>query len=187
MNFDIEDVKSWANRHDVNTLSDVGFFGNSLSEIDNEIRRYNKGEKDRLHELYQISDNGCFCFGYALHFADTGAFSGTNNFAFFLPLDAVKKDKSKKKYRPFKSMAEFTKVVYNLVPDYLNITGVGESFTVRRKYNQHIEKVLITHLEYDENHNLISINGQSLKSLFENYEIITDDDKIIPFGVEVTS
>ena len=83
-------------------------------------------------------------------------------------------------------MAEFTKVVYNLVPDYLNITGVGESFIVIRKYNQHIEKVLITHLEYDENDNLISINGQSLKSLFENYEIITDDDKIIPFGVEVT-
>ena len=187
MNFDIEDVKSWANRHDVNTLSDAGFFGNSLLEIDNEIRRYNKGEKDRLHMLYQISDNGCCCFGYATYFSDTGAFKGTNNFAFFLPLDAVKKDKPKKKYRPFKSMAEFTKVVYNLVPDYLNITGVGESFMVRRKYNQHFEKVLITHLEYDENHNLISINGQSLKSLFENYEIITDDDKIIPFGVEVTS
>lgn len=100
----------------------------------------------------------------------------------FLPLKAIKKEK---KYRPFESMAEFTKVVYNLVPNYLNITGVGESFTVRRKYNQHIEKVLITHLEYDENRNLISINGQSLKSLFENYEIITDEGKIIPFGVEV--
>lgn len=105
---------------------------------------------------------------------------------FFLPLSAVKEDKPKeKKYRPFKSMSEFTKVVYNLVPDNLNITGVGESFMVRRKCNQHIEKVLITHLEYDANHNLISINGQSLKSLFENYEIITDDDKIIPFGIEV--
>ena len=82
-------------------------------------------------------------------------------------------------------MAEFTKVVYGLVPNKINTVGVGESFTVRRKWNQHIEKVLITHLEYDENRNLISINGQSLKSLFENYEIITDEDKIIPFGVEV--
>lgn len=132
--------------------------------------------------MYQISDNGCFCFGYALYFNDTGAFGGTNNSAFFLPLKAVKKEK---KYRPFKSMAEFTKVVYNLVPDYLNITGVGESFTVRRKYNQHIEKVLITHLEYDENHELLSINGYSLRDLFENYDIVTDNDKIIPFGVEV--
>lgn len=186
MNFDIKDIKSWSNRHDVRALSVTGFFGNSLSEIDNEIRRYNKGEKDHLHELYQISDNGCYCFGYAMYFADTGAFGGTNNFAFFLPLEAVKEDMPKeKKYRPFKSMAEFTKVVYNFVPDYLSITGVGESFMVRRKYSQHIEKVLITHLEYDANHNLISINCQSLKSLFENYEIITDDGKIIPFGVEV--
>ena len=54
-----------------------------------------KGEKGHLHELYQISDNGCFCFGYALYFADTGAFGGTSNYAFFLPLDAVKKDKPK--------------------------------------------------------------------------------------------
>lgn len=82
MKFDIKDVKSWANRHDVHTLSDTGFFGNSLSEIDDEIKRYNNGEKDRLHELYQVSDNGCYCFGYAVYFADTGAFSGTNNFAF---------------------------------------------------------------------------------------------------------
>lgn len=96
MKFNVKDIKSWANRHDVRTLSVTGFFGNSLSEIDNEIRRYNKGEKDRLHELYQISDNGCCCFGYAMHFADTGAFSGTNNFAFFLPLDAVKEEKQKK-------------------------------------------------------------------------------------------
>ena len=107
MNFDVKDIKSWANRHDVRTLSVTGFFGNSLSEIDNEIRRYNKGEKDCLHELYQISDNGCYCFGYATYFADTGAFAGTNNYAFFLPLDAVKEEKQKeKKYRPLKSTDE---------------------------------------------------------------------------------
>lgn len=181
MKFDIKDVKSWANRHDVRTLSVTGFFGNSLSEIDNEIRRYNKGEKDCLHELYQISDNGCFCFGYAKYFADTGAFAGTDNYAFFLPLDAVKEEK---KYRPFESMKEFTKVL-GYEPNYLNIVGIGESFMVRRKYNGHYEKVLITHLEYDENHELLSINGQSLRVLFENYDIVTDDDKIIPFGVEI--
>lgn len=108
MNFDIKDVKSWANRHDVRTLSVTGFFGNSLSEIDDEIERYNNGEKDCLHELYQISDNGCYCFGYAVYFTDTGAFGGTNNFAFFLPVDAVKADEPKeKKYRPFKKNKRF--------------------------------------------------------------------------------
>ena len=55
MNFDIKDVKSWANRNDVKMKSVTGFitgfFGNSLLEIDNEIKRYNKGEKGHLHEL----------------------------------------------------------------------------------------------------------------------------------------
>ena len=110
MNFDIKDLKSWSNRHDVKIKSVTGFFGNSLLEIDNEIRRYNKGEKGHLHELYQVSDNGCCCFGYATYFADTGAFGGTNNFAFFLPLDAVKEDKT---YRPCKTIKEFYELVFN--------------------------------------------------------------------------
>ena len=168
MNFDIKDVKSWYNRLDVK-VGDKGYFGDSLAEFN--------AERVCKDSISKIDDSACMPF--------TSSKEGFT-WGFFLPLDAVKEDKPKeKKYRPFKSMAEFTKVVYNLVPDYLNITGVGESFMARRKYNQHTEKVLITHLEYDANHNLISINGQPLKSLFENYEIITDDDKIIPFGVEV--
>lgn len=166
MKFDIKDVKSWYNRHDVK-VGDEGYLSADISTL------REKEEDAKPTKLDHIYDNKASCFSSIEYFAD---------YPFFLPLNAVKKEKE---YRPFKSMAEFTKVVYNLVPDYLNITGVGESFTVRRKCNQHIEKVLITHLEYDANHNLISINGQSLKSLFENYEIIIDDCKIIPFGVEV--
>ena len=166
MNFDIKDVKSWANRDDVKT-GDKGYFSNYIS-------RLQVGNLALLTTVRRIVDDTGYCFVPE---------DCVDGYYFFLPVDAVKK--KRKKYRPFESMAEFTKVVYNLVPNNLNITGVGESFMVRRKYNQHTEKVLITHLEYDENHNLISINGQSLKSLFENYEIITDDDKIIPFGVEV--
>ena len=166
MNFDIKDVKSWYNRHDVK-VGDEGYLSDDISTL------REKEEDAKPTKLDHIFNNQANCFSSLEYFAD---------YPFFLPLNAVKKEK---KYRPFESMAEFTKVVYNLVPDNLNITSVGESFKVRRKCNQHIEKVLITHLEYDENRNLISINGQSLKSLFENYEIITDDCKIIPFGVEV--
>ena len=174
MNFDIKDVKSWATRKDVK----IGAEGYFFNEIDN-AKNDDCYCKPVRGTVEYIRDNYCYCFGI-----DKRGLK--ENYSFFLPLEAVKEDMPKeKKYRPFKSMTEFTKVVYNLVPDNLNITGVGESFMVRRKYNQHIEKVLITHLEYDANHNLISINGQSLKSLFENYEIITDDCKIIPFGVEV--
>lgn len=168
MDFNIKDVKSWYNRHDVK-IGDEGYFHNGISGF----REININDA-KCGKVSYIDDNWNLCFK-----SDLDAFT---SYAFFLPLNKVKKEK---KYRPFESMAEFTKVVYNLVPDYLNITGVGESFTVRRKYNQHIEKVLITHLEYDANRNLISINGQSLRALFENYDIVTDDDKIIPFGVEV--
>ena len=185
MNFDIKDLKSWANRHDVVELSVAGFFGNSLLEIDNEIRRYNKGEKDHLHMLYQISDNGCCCFGYATYFSDTGAFSGTNNFAFFLPLDAVKKDKPKKKYRPFKSMRELTEIVYSKDWEYDNLS-VGDCLWIRRKGNNHIhQNLLITSLGYDENDVisiLISMNGKSMQEWLDNYEIEINGEWQ-PFGI----
>ena len=185
MNFDIKYVKSWANRHDVVELSVAGFFGNSLLEIDNEIRRYNKGEKGHLHMLYQISDNGCFCFGYATYFADTGAFSGTSNFAFFLPLDAVKKDKSKeKKYRPFVSMRELTEIIYSKDLGCDNLS-VGDSLWIRRKGDKHIhQKLLITSLGYDENDVisiLISMNGKSMQQWLDNFEFLAHDEWQ-PFG-----
>ena len=174
MDFNIEDVKSWVNRYEVK-VGDKGYVSSNLYSLQDDL----KSNVALIREISRICYDDVECFSCK-------AFGTIRSYGFFLPLDAVKADEPKeKKYRPFESMAEFTKVVYNLVPDYLNITGVGESFTVRRKYNQHIEKVLITHLEYDANRNLISINGQSLRDLFENYDIVTDDDKIIPFGVEV--
>lgn len=188
MNFDIKDLKSWANRHDVETKSVAGFFGNSLLEIDNEIRRYNKGEKGHLHELYQISDNGCFCFGYATYFADTGAFSGTSNFAFFLPLDAVKKDKPKKKYRPFKDAYELYKFLVNpslARKDFSNKLLLNLSITWRKKDTSNFTTTeMITSVEVAviDGCNLTSINGKELKYWFNNYEIEINGEWQ-PFGV----
>lgn len=187
MNFDIKDLKSWANRHDVVELSVAGFFGNSLLEIDNEIRKYNKGEKGHLHELYQISDNGCFCFGYATNFADTGAFSGTNNFAFFLPLDAVKKNKPKKKYRPFKDAYEFYKFLVNpslARKDFSNKLLLNLSITLRIKYISNFTTTeLITSVEDSviDGCQLTSINNKELEYWFNNYEIEIDGEWH-PFG-----
>ena len=181
MNFNIKDVKSWANRHDVETKSGTGFitgfFGNSLLEIDNEIRRYNKGEKGHLHELYQISDNGCFCFGYAVYFADTGAFGGTSNFAFFLPLDAVKKDKSKKKYRPFKDAYEFYKFLVNpslARKDFSNKLLLNLPITYREiKSPQCTITELITRVVLNETDKAckIFINKRDFEDWLANYEI----------------
>ena len=183
MNFDIKDVKSWASRHDVNTpLSDVGFFGNSLLEIDNEIRRYNNGEKDRLHTLYQISDNGCYCFGYALYFADTGAFAGTNNSAFFLPLDKVKVEK---RYRPFKDAYEFYKFLVNpslARKDFSNKLLLNLPITWRKKDTSNFTTTeIITSVEID-GCQLTSINGKELNYWFNNYEIEINGEWQ-PFGI----
>lgn len=192
MNFDIKNIKSWANRHDVKIKSVTGFFGNSLLEIDNEIRRYNKGEKDHLHELYQISDNGCYCFGYAMYFADTGAFSGTNNFAFFLPLDAVKKDKLKKKYRSFEDAYELYKFLLPTTSltrkDFSNKLLLNFPITHRKRDTRNFTTTeLITSVEVaviDSCH-LTTINGKELEYWFANYEITNADGKWQPFGVEV--
>ena len=179
MNFDIKDIKSWANRHDVHTLSDVGFFGNSLSEIDDEINRYNNGEEDRLHELYQVSDNGC-CFGYALYLADTGAFGGTNNFAFFLPLNAVKKEK---KYRPIKNMAELADIMYG-EDRQRGAISTGDLMTLERKKDRFRFRILITQLEYEHDLQLVSINDKTLKNLFDDYNVMNVNGIFVPFGVE---
>ena len=184
MNFDIKDLKSWANRHDVEIKSVTGFFGNSLLEIDNEIRRYNKGEKDRLHMLYQISDNGCYCFGYALYFADTGAFGGTNNFAFFLPLDKVKVEK---RYRPFEDAYEFYKFLVNpslARKDFSNKLLLNLPITWRKKDTSNFTTTeIITGVEVAviNGCQLTSINDKELKDWFNNYEIEING-KWQPFG-----
>lgn len=191
MKFDIKDVKSWANRDDVHTLSDAGFFGNSLSEIDDEIKRYKNGEKDRLHELYQVSDNGCFCFGYAVYFADTGAFSGTNNFAFFLPLDAVKKDKPEKKYRPFKDLYEFYQFLsFNsriTKEDFTPNMLLGLYFKYReKKAPRFAHTIVINRIDFDLADDPCEpcIEGRNLGLRFDFSEIMNDDGEWQPFGVE---
>ena len=185
MNFDIKDVKSWANRHDIKIKSVTGFFGNSLLEIDNEIRKYNKGEKDHLHELYQIGDNGCFCFGYAVYFAETGAFGGTNNFAFFLPLDKVKVEK---RYRPFKDAYEFYKFLVNpslARKDFKDKLLLNLPITHRKRDAHNFTTTeIITSVEVAviDGCHLTSINGKELKYWFDNYEIMNTKGEWQPFG-----
>lgn len=86
MKFDIKDVKSWANRHDVK-VGDEGYFADEIEDL--------KAENNRTRMIAEILDNHAFCFC-----------TPTNRYSFFLPLNAVKKDKPEKKYRPLKSIDE---------------------------------------------------------------------------------
>lgn len=165
--------------------------GNSLSEIDDEIKRYNNGEKDRLHELYQVSDNGCCCFGYAMYFADTGAFSGTNNFAFFLPLNAVKEDKPEKKYRPFKNLYEFYQFLsfnsHITEEDFTSVMLLGLYFKYReKKAPRFAHTIVINRIDFDLADDPCEpcIEGRNLGLWFDYAEIMNDEGKWQPFGVE---
>ena len=192
MNFDIKNLKSWANRHDVKIKSVTGFitgfFGNSLLEIDNEIRRYNKGEKGHLHELYQISDNGCCCFGYATYFADTGAFGGTNNFAFFLPLDAIKEDKT---YRPCRTVQELYDLIFNIKSKadtelYINeLLGVNIHFRNKETGTEYFTTISAITKDINDYVKVVVspiFNYLSFTDLFNKYEIEIDGEWK-PFGV----
>lgn len=173
MNFDIKDVKSWSNRHDVK-VGDSGYVANDLDILQDDL----KSGIAQLRMISYVGDTDAYCFS-------AKAFGAHRNFGFFLPSDAVKEDKPKEKYRPFKSMIELTEIAEITNPNSYNVMGVDEALFVKRKCNGHYEKVLITHLEYDKYHNLIAINNKNLKTWFENYELKNGFGKYVPFGVEI--
>lgn len=74
MNFDIKDVKSWSNRHDVK-VGDEGYFADSLLVLDDRVSMGSRGI------IGDIRDRQACCF----------KIKNDNDFCFFLPLDAVKK------------------------------------------------------------------------------------------------
>lgn len=172
MNFDIKDMKSWANRHDVK-IGDKGYFFNDIDDAKSD-GCYCKPVRGIVE---YIRDNYCYCFGI-----DKRGLK--ENYSFFLPLNAVKEDKPKeKKYRPFKTMRELTEVVRS--KDWSTAINTGEELLLRRKSNKHRIKVLITRVEFDNNLELVSIDGETPKFLLENYEVMTVKGKFEPFGVEV--
>ena len=160
MNFDVKDVKSWKDRHDVK-VGDEGYFADEIEEL--------KTENNRTRMIAEILDDHAFCFR-----------TPTNRYSFFLPLDAVKKEK---KYRPIKNMRELTDVVRGKV--WTTAISTDEELLVRCKYNKHRIKVLITRLEFDNNLELVSINNKAPKVLLENYEVMSVNGNFMPFGVEV--
>lgn len=181
MNFDIKDVKSWANRHDVK-IGDEGYFFYDIDKLRNFENEYIKPVKSKLSA---IRDNCATCFQI-----DNGC-DGYNVFPFFLPLDTVKKDKSEKKYRPFKDAYEF----YNFIGVILTITRkefrnhmlLGLPITYReRKSPQYTTIKLITRVVLNETDKAckIFINKRDFEDWFDNYEIMNVKGEWQPFGVE---
>lgn len=171
MNFDIKDVKSWYNRHDVK-VGDEGYLSSDISTL--------RDKKDtELTKLDHIYDDKASCFSSAHYFAD---------YPFFLPLNAVEKEK---KYRPFKDLYEFYKFL-SISPftkkEFRNEFLLKFSFTYREKTLPQIAStVAITRIDVslDNDPRSTYINGKDLKYWFDDFEFMNSKGEWVPFGVEV--
>ena len=173
MNFDIKDMKSWADRHDVN-VGDKGYFTHSINLLKDDF------------EL-NVDTIACIRDDFGNCFVSEKSFNEGNSFPFFVPLKAVKEDKPKeKKYRPFKTMRELTEVVRGKDWEMNDIT-TGDELMIRSKgcEDRH-RRVLITDLTLDNNCNLLFINNKTMKVWLDNYEVMSISAcDWVPFGVEI--
>lgn len=158
MKFDIKDVKSWSNRHDVK-VGDEGYFADSIEEL--------KTEDNRTRMITEILDDHVYCFKTL-----------TNMYSFFLPVEAVKDDKPKKKYRPLKSIDEMD-CLFDC-----SVMSAKNFLTYRSKVSGKIYIELLFAVCRDKNDVLISINNIPIQDLFDNFEI-RKNGEWLPFGVEV--
>lgn len=168
MNFDIKDVKSWYNRHDVK-VGDEGYFADSIEEL--------KTEDNRTRMIEDIFDDDASCFR-----------TPSNRYSFFLPLDAVKADK---KYRPFKDLYEFYQFLsfnsHITEEDFTPNMLLGLYFTSRDKKALRVAStIVINRIDIDLKHVCSPIiEGRNLGLWFDYAEILNDEGKWQPFGVEV--
>ncbi len=174
MNFDIKDVKSWANRHDVK-VGDQGYFGKKISDLD-DMKDTGYSEIERIH------DNQADCF-LATAFCD--------DFSFFLPLNAVKEDKLEK-YRPFKDLYEFYQFLsFNsriTKEDFTQNMLLGLYFTCReKKAPRFAHTIVISRIDFDlaDDPCKPNIMGRNLGLWFDYSEIMNNKGEWVPFGVEV--
>lgn len=178
MNFDVKDVKSWANRHEVK-VGDEGYVAYSISDF----RKLNIDDA-KCGKVIYIDDDSNLCF--------KSDFAPFTYYAFFLPLEAVKEDKPKeKKYRPFKDLYEFYKFLsYSpfAKKEFFKDMLLKFSFTYReRNLPLCATTTMINRIDtaLDNDTCLLCINSRDFKDWFDNYEIMNSKGEWVPFGVEV--
>ena len=91
--FDKKDLITWTNRHDVK-VGDKGYFAHSIDDLDVNI------ENGYVHKLINISNYYACCFAY----------DSRHRYGFFLPVEAVKENKT---YRACRNVQDVYKLVFN--------------------------------------------------------------------------
>lgn len=176
MKFDIKDVKSWANRHDVK-VGDVGYVTSNFNTL-----LTNKATSVTKATIKEIDDNDTRCF-----LAQPLNRTISCMYGFFLPLDAVKEDEPKeKKYRPFKTIRELEDALNKDNTGTHQTICVGEDIFLRYKSDKNLTKhLLITNIDKDiSTEEVYLISTFSPQDLFDMFEIRVGS-KWLPFGVEV--
>lgn len=174
MNFDIKDIKSWSNRHDVK-IGAEGYFCNKISDL------YDMKDTG-LSKIERIRDNQANCFSSTAFY---------NDFSFFLPVDAVKEDKPEKKYRPFKNLYEFYQFLsfnaHITKEDFTPVMLLGLYFKYREKKALRVAStIVINRINVDlKGIYAPNIEGRNLGLWFDFAEIMNDDGEWQPFGVKI--
>lgn len=175
MNFDVKNIKSWANRKDVK-IGAEGYFCNRVSDL------YDMRNTE-LSKIEHIYDNQANCFSSTAFYGD---------FSFFLPLNAVKEDKMKNKYRPFEDLYEFYQFLsfnaHITKEDFTPVMLLGLYFKYReKKAPRFASAIVINRLDFDLSDNPCepNVEGRNLGLWFDYAEIMNDEGKWQPFGVEV--
>lgn len=168
MKFDVKDIKSWANRHDVK-VGDVGFVACDFNTL-----LTNKVSLATKATVKDIDNNDSRCF-LAQPLNEKVIF----HYGFFLPLDAVKADEPKeKKYRPLKSIDEID-CLFDC-----SVMSAKNFITYRSKVTGEIYIELLFAVSRDKNDVLSSINNIPVQDLFNNFEI-RKNGEWLPFGIKV--
>jgi hypothetical protein len=173
MNFDVKDVKSWVNRYEVK-VGDKGYVSSNLYSLQDDL----KNNVALIREISRICYDDVECFSCK-------AFGTIRSYGFFLPLDAVKADKPKEKYRPFKTISELEYELNKVNRSAHQFMCVGNDIFIRNKNKNQITHLIITRIDRDAKTNeILFVNNMSPKTLLDNYEIRVGAEWL-PFGIEV--
>lgn len=167
MKFNVKDIKSWANRQDVK-VGDVGYVACDFNTL-----LKHKATLATKATIKDIDNNDSRCF-LAQPLDGRVVF----RYGFFLPVDAVKKEK---KYRPLKKIKDFHDCgVIKGEDDCL----IGSVLTLRDKKNYNLTRDMkVTDVEYSFD-TVLRINRCSLVYFFSYFDIYINGERV-PFGVEV--
>ena len=168
--FDEKDLITWNNRHDVK-VGDKGYFAHSIDDLDANI------ENGYVHKLINISNYYACCFAY----------DSRRGYGFFLPVEALKENKT---YRACRNVKELYELVFNYkskAEDSFCINElVGTIIHFKQKGFDTTYYECITGIAVYNNGDIaVHIGGAQfeLPELFERYEIEINGEWL-PFGVE---